>query len=129
MYNFDEVKKSEVKNKARELAIIDIFNMLCEKFGTDEITRTETTTFAVHSGDRTLDDGTVSEVCFTVDITVKEFEGRRTEKKEIPYFDRIKLGDRYEEEQEKKKTKKEEQTKNKKAEIERDKKARESKKE
>lgn len=88
MFDFNECKTAaNVKAKVRELAFADLYAALSDKYGVDNISVVGNNELAVCIGTRTLTDGTVGEVCFTIKPVAKDFDIRVTEsgKTFLPY--------------------------------------------
>lgn len=81
MYNFNECAKGSnpTKDKARELSMSDLSEMLCEKYGQNNVSLVDSNMYAVCLGTRTLADGTDGEVCITIEVVAKDFDVRVVE--------------------------------------------------
>ena len=114
MFDFDEVKKGQIPDKSRELLRTAIHSALLDIFGEDNVTQTGNNEFAVCLGLRTLESGEKAEIVNVIDWTFKPYENKITSSgKKVDYFDRVKQGERYEEEQEIAKAKEEQKAKDK----------------
>ena len=116
MKNYDELKKSEVKDYARNFCIAEVLPKLKEIFGEDNVSQVGSNKIAICSGLRTLSDGTRGEVCTELNFIAKDFDNRISEKgNEFEVYQRLNLADEYErkkaEDEEKAKKKAEENEK------------------
>lgn len=113
MNNFNECKTSaSVKTKVREIAFADLVSAFSEKYGTDNVSVVGSSEIAVCIGTRTLTDGTVGEVCFTIKPVAKDFDVRTTDSGKVfmPY-ERLAEADAYEVEKTEKEQKAEQKAK------------------
>lgn len=130
MFNFDECKSTVVKTKVREIAFQDLLDSFIDRYGVENVSIVGNNEIAVCIGTRTLTDGTIGEVVFTVKPVAKDFDSRVTESgKPRSAYERLSESDAYELEKTEKEKKAEEKARLKAEKIKRDKKARESKKE
>ena len=99
-FNFNECAKGSnpTKDKARELGMSDIGEMLCEKYGQDNVSLVDSNMYAVCLGTRTLSDGTIGEVCVTIEVVAKDFDVRVVESggKTFQPYQRIKAEEGFE---------------------------------
>ena len=99
-FNFNECAKGSnpTKDKARELGMSDIGEMLCEKYGQDNVSLVDSNMYAVCLGTRTLSDGTIGEVCVTIEVVAKDFDVRVVESsgKTFQPYQRIKAEEDFE---------------------------------
>lgn len=110
MKNYDELKKSEVKDYARNFCVAEVLPKLKEIFGEDNVSQVGYSKIAICSGLRTLADGTRGEVCTELNFIAKDFDNRISEKgNEFEAYERLNLADEFE----KKKAKDEEKAKEK----------------
>lgn len=107
MTNFDECKTpANVKGKVREIAFADLVEAFSEKYGADNVSVVGASELAICIGTRTLTDGTVGEVCFTVKPVAKDFDVRTADSGKVflPY-ERLAEADAYEVEKDEKEAK------------------------
>ena len=99
-FNFNECAKGSnpTKDKARELGMSDIGEMLCETYGQDNVSLVDSNMYAVCLGTRTLSDGTIGEVCVTIEVVAKDFDVRVVESsgKTFQPYQRIKAEEDFE---------------------------------
>ena len=100
MYNFNECAKGSnpTKDKAREIGMSDLAEMLCEKYGQDNVSIVDSNMYAVCLGARTLSDGTEGEVCVTIEVVAKDFDTRIVESsgKVFQPYERLNEADAFE---------------------------------
>lgn len=118
MRNYDELKKSEVKDYARSLVVSEVLPLLIDHFGEENIRQVGYGAIAVCSGLRTLADGKQVEVCTELNFIAKDYEPRVTSSGNvIEAYEKDVLGDNFDEKREadeqkaKEKKEKEEQRK------------------
>lgn len=99
-YNFNECAKGSnpTKDKARELSMGDLTEMLTERYGAESVSLVDSNMFAVCLGTRTLADGTEGEVCVTIEVVAKDFDIRVVESsgKTFQPYERLNEADAYE---------------------------------
>ena len=99
-YNFNECAKGSnpTKDKAREISVSDLTEMLAERYGADSVSLVDSNMLAVCLGTRTLSDGTIGEVCVTIEVVAKDFDIRIVESsgKTFQPYQRIKAEEDYE---------------------------------
>ena len=110
MFDFDEVKKTEVEDKARSIATNDLKTLLINHYGEENVSQVGNSKLSVCLGLRTLVDGTKGEVCVEVAPVVKNFDVKiiATTGKEVEVYERIRIADDYAETAEKNRIKAEE---------------------
>ena len=128
MFDFNEKKTvSAVKSSVREIAFSNLRDAFEELYGKENVSVIDSNEIAVCLGTRTLEDGTVGEVCFTVKPVAKDFDVRTTESgKTFMPFERLSEADAFEVAQKEKAEKAEKDKAEKEARKERDKAAREA---
>lgn len=127
VYNYDEKKTvAEVKKSVRETAFADMLTAFSELYGADNVSIVGNSELAVCIGTKTLTDGTIGEVCFTVKPVSKDFDIRTTESGKVflPY-ERLAEADSYEIEKTEKEKEAEKKAKEREEKKKRDKEARE----
>ena len=125
--NFDEIKKAaDVKKVVRETAFSDLMTAFSDLYGADNVSVVGNAELAICIGTKTLTDGTVGEVCFTIKPVAKDFDFRTTDSGRVfkPY-ERLSEADAYEFEKTEKEREAEEKAKAKEEKKKRDKEARE----
>lgn len=99
-YNFNECAKGSnpTKDKAREIGMSNLAEMLCERYGQDNVSLVDSNMFAVALGTRTLTDGTEGEVCVTIEVVAKDFDVRVVESsgKTFQPYERLNEADAFE---------------------------------
>ena len=99
-YNFNECAKGSnpTKDKAREISVSDLTEILTERYGADSVSLVDSNMLAVCLGTRTLSDGTIGEVCVTIEVVAKDFDIRIVESsgKTFQPYQRIKAEEDYE---------------------------------
>ena len=101
MRNYDELKKSEVKDYARSLVVSEVLPLLTEHFGEANVRQVGYGAIAVCSGLRTLADGTEAEVCTELNFIAKDYEPRVTSGGNvIEAYEKDVLGDNFDEKRE-----------------------------
>ena len=99
-YNFNECAKGSnpTKDKARELSMGDLGEMLAERYGADNVSLVDSNMYAVALGTRTLADGTEGEVCVTIEVVAKDFDVRVVESsgKTFQPYERLNEADAFE---------------------------------
>lgn len=97
MKNYDELKKSEVKDYARNYCVAESLPKLKEVFGEDNVSQVGYSKIAICTGLRTLADGTRGEVCIELNFIAKDFDNRISEKgNEFEVYQRMNLADEFE---------------------------------
>ena len=102
MRNYDELKKSEVKDYARSLGVSEVLPLFVEHFGEANVRQVGYGAIAVCSGLRTLADGrTQAEVCTELNFIAKDYEPRVTSGGNvIEAYEKDVLGDNFDEKRE-----------------------------
>ena len=99
-YDFNECPKGSnpTKDKAREISVSDLTEMLTERYGAENVSLVDSNMLAVCLGTRTLSDGTEGEVCVTIEVMAKDFDIRIVESsgKTFQPYQRIKAEEDYE---------------------------------
>ena len=99
-YDFNEYPKGSnpTKDKAREISVSDLTEMLTERYGAENVSLVDNNMLAVCLGTRTLSDGTEGEVCVTIEVVAKDFDIRIVESsgKTFQPYQRIKAEEDYE---------------------------------
>ena len=99
-YNFNECAKGSnpTKDKAREIGMSDLSEMLTEHYGAESVSLVDSNMYAVCLGTRTLADGTQGEVCITIEVVAKDFDVRVVESsgKVFQPYERLNEADAFE---------------------------------
>lgn len=107
-YNFNECKDGNpTKDKARQLTMDMLKELLTNALGADNVTQTANNMFGVHIGDKQVGNENC-EVCVTIEVVAKDYTPRVANSgKVFPVYERLIEGDNYQTEVEKNKAKEE----------------------